>query len=194
MDSRDDRDAGRRSDVPGLRRSRDPALARRTPRRRGAGVSGAGRDGAPDLLDMRPLRRRSWLECEWGDRVTRHAAAGGIGAYGAAPVRNTLGASGFAAADRRQVAAQAGLAGATAADRATRGLRDDRGGPRHRAATSSQTSTCRGSGSSPAVRASGSRSSTPASRGTAGCPMWCPEVTTSPPATAPRIATHTAPW
>src|SRR6516162_5593367 len=59
-----------------------------------------------------------------------HAACGGIGAYGAVPVWNTLGTRGFAAEDRRQVAAEAGVACATATDRATRGLHDDGGGLR----------------------------------------------------------------
>ena len=53
---------------------------------------------------------------------------------GAVPVRNAFGACGFAAADRRQVAAQAGLAGATAADRAARGVRGGGRGLGRRAA------------------------------------------------------------
>src|SRR5437764_2082831 len=61
MDSRGYGDAGRRGDLPGVRPSGTPTLTDRAPRRRGAGVCGAGRDGAADVLGVRRVQRRSRL-------------------------------------------------------------------------------------------------------------------------------------
>ena len=116
--------SGRHGDVPGLRCSREIAVAHRAPKHRRAGVCGVGCDGAIGLLDMRRLQRGSRpgpdmsMTSARGVRLLRWPHSPCSPSAG-----HAVGAFSFAAADRRQVATRTGIAGAATAHRTARGVR-----------------------------------------------------------------------